>query len=155
MSYDYREFVNNPNLLSDYKSFMEGNKNKLPKSARALFESSQFNSNSDASPYDSDLDSFEMDEVGSESSRLVLNLSKNWNNRRQRVIYKGVYSVKMELDHSLVSNKPTWRYSIFLPYDEHRSCGLKGKMFKHQIEWIGEQYWTIIAREVEHEPEST
>jgi hypothetical protein len=62
--------------------------------------------------------------------------------------YKGVFGFNFPDIDGFGESTYHWRYDQFLYHDPYQNWDLKDKMFRHEIEWVGGEIWSIVAREV-------
>ena len=145
----------NPNLHWElYKSYLENNKKRFPKSVFETIENENWEGGSNTwSPYMSDVQSVEVKNINTNDSFCKIVLSKGDYLEKPieiEIIYRGLLQLDLPNSGGLCDGFPkTWRYNQFLVCDAWNEYQEKGNYFTHQIEFVGGNILSISANNIE------
>jgi len=143
---DFAEDPRKP--FEKYRSYIKENGHKFPKSVLDLIGNEKWSGGSDSvAPYYSEVNVVQVRDLGKPEAELELNLHKEMYTPSLIEIsikYRGLIDVHIPTLMDLDCNKMIWRYDQFLLEKSETDQ----KIFKHQIEWVGGDIWSITASDI-------
>jgi len=134
-----------------YKKYVEHYRYKFPESVLSLIENPDWEGGYySKSPHDGELKNLVISGIGTNESRLELQIAKPWADWEIQINYLDVFNFDLPDVGLTLAAFPSWRYEQFKFYDPYRPHGIQNKkMFTHQIEWVNGVVWSITASEIE------